>query len=180
MGLNASKVDGRRVILATDFNQTQTGLPLTITETHPVIDNTTPASIPSGQSAPPLSAPMADMSKPVVIGTPPTLSFVLSTGQPATLNASFTLTATHPLRWILTLINEPEHTNVDLTNQQPQGLTVDPSGGDWDTSSLSINLTMTTAFTAGLLAGPHRFFMTGVSQRGLSSGFEIVLTVLPS
>src|SRR3954447_10742934 len=39
MGLNASQIDGRKVILVTDFNQTSTGLPLLITETHQVLDN---------------------------------------------------------------------------------------------------------------------------------------------
>lgn len=180
MGLNASRIDGRRVILATDFNQTYTGLPLTIAETHSMIDNSTPAAIPVGQAAPALSPAMADVTKPLVIGTPPALTFVLSTGQPLTLNASFTLTAAHPLKWVLTLINEPERSNVDLTNSQPPGLTVDPSGGGWDTTSLTVTLTMTTVFTGGLMAGLHRFFMTGVSQRGLSGGFEIILTVLPS
>ena len=54
MGLNATQIKGERVILATDFNQTCTGLPLTMIETHQIIDNSTPAPIPDGQPAPPL------------------------------------------------------------------------------------------------------------------------------
>jgi hypothetical protein len=38
-------------------------------------------------------------------------------------------------------------------------------------------MTMTAMFMASLTPGKHRFFMTGVSQRGLSDFFEIVLTV---
>jgi len=177
MGLNASRIDGRKVILATDFNQTLTGLPLTMTETHKVIDNSAPAPIPPGQPAPPLSPEMADMTKPVVTCVPPTLAFNSVTMQPLTLSATFTLSATHPLQWVLTLINEPLKTNVDLTNGLPPGLTLTPSGGAWNDPAIAITLTMTAAFMAALTPGLSRFFMTGVSRRGLSAGFEMVLTV---
>jgi hypothetical protein len=51
MGLNATEVDGRKVILVTDFNQTLTGLPLTITEFHQTYDDSVPAALPPGYSA---------------------------------------------------------------------------------------------------------------------------------
>ena len=61
MGLNATQIDGRKVILVTDFNQTLTGLPLLMTESHQTFDESTPAAIPTGQPAPPLSPEMADL-----------------------------------------------------------------------------------------------------------------------
>src|ERR1051326_5236054 len=73
MGLNATQIDGRKVILDTDFNQTFTGLPLFITEFHQTIDNSTVAPIPSGQDAPPLSPELADTVRPVVTAVPPAL-----------------------------------------------------------------------------------------------------------
>jgi hypothetical protein len=114
MGLNATQIDGRKVMLTTDFNQTLTGLPLTMIETHQMIDNSTTAPIPPGQAAPPLSPELADVVKPVVSGVPPILAFNSATMQPVTLSAAFTLVSAHPLKWILTLINESLKTNVDL------------------------------------------------------------------
>ena len=70
MGLNASQIDGQKVILVTDFNQSFTGLPLTMAETHTTIDNSTPAPIPAGQPAPPLSPALADVVKPRGDGVP--------------------------------------------------------------------------------------------------------------
>lgn len=177
MGLNATQIKGQRVILATDFNQTATGLPLTMIETHPIIDNSSPVPIPDGQPAPPLSPPMADMVKPVVTSSIANLAFTKTTMSPPTLTVTFTLIAAHPLRWILRQIDEPEQLSNDRTNVQPPGLTVAPSGGVWDVSPLTITLTMTAAFMATLAPLAHRFFMTGVSQRGLSNFAEAVLTV---
>lgn len=177
MGLNATKVDGRKVILTTDFNQTATGLPLVITETHRMIDNSTVAPIPPGQPAPPLSPELADEAKPVVTCVPPALAFDSFTMQPVTLNVTFTLFAAHPLKWLLTLINEPLKKNVDLTRDLPPGLTVAPSGGVWDAPALVVTMTMTAAYMASLTPGTHRFYMTGVSQRGLSGFSEMILNV---
>jgi hypothetical protein len=182
MGLNATRIKGKKVVLATDFNQTDTGLPLAITETHPIIDQTTPAPIPDGQSAPPLSPPMADIAKPIVTVVP-TLPFAFgkTTNSPATLAATFRLISAHPLRWVLTLLHEPDGTSEDLTSSRPAGLTLTDSGGIWNSSPLDITLTMTAAYMATLGTVPpvHRFFMTGVSQRGLSSFVELILTVNP-
>ena len=177
MGLNATQIKGQRVILATDFNQTETGLPLTMIETHPIIDNSSPVPIPDGQPAPPLALPMADMVKPVVSSSIANLAFNKTTMSPPTLTVTFTLIAAHPLRWILTQIDEPEQVSNNRTNVQPSGLTVTPSGGVWAVSPLTITITMTAAFMATLAPLAHRFFMAGVSQRGLSNFAEAVLTV---
>jgi sugar (pentulose or hexulose) kinase len=96
---------------------------------------------------------------------------------PPTLAATFTLTSAFPLKWVLTLINEALQTDADITNGLPPGLVVAPAGGDWNSSTLAINLTMTAAFMAALTVGTHRFYMTAVSQRGLSGVAQIVLTV---
>ena len=177
MGLNATRIDGRKVILVTDFNQTLTGLPLIITEFHQAIDDSTPTPIPPGQDAPPLPPALLDMVKPVVTGTPPTLAFNSTTMQPVSVVATFTLFSAYPLKWLLTLINEPAQTNVDMTDALPPGLVVAPAGGNWDTPNLTVTMTMTAAYMAGLGVGQHHFFMTGVNQRGLSGFAEIKLTV---
>jgi hypothetical protein len=180
MGLNASYIDGRRVMLETDFNVTYTGLPLVMKEMHRTYDNSTPAPIPAGQAAPPLSPELADMIEPVATVNPLTLMpYSLNSHTPALLTATFHLFSEHPLKWVLTLINEPENNHVDLTKEVPDGLAVTPHGGDWNISALAITLTMNVKFLDTLKRGDHRFFMTAVSQRGLSSYAELVLTIIP-
>ncbi|MCB0208256.1 MAG: hypothetical protein KDJ52_02935 [Anaerolineae bacterium] len=177
MGLNATMVDGRKVVLATDFNQTFTGLPLIITETHQVMDDTTPAPLPENRPAPPPPPQMADMNKPVVIAVPPALAFNTMTMMPATIAATFTLTTAFPKNWVLTLLNGVAKLNVDLTNGLPPGAVVAPPGGNWSSPSLVVTLTLTAPFMAALGPGMHHFFMTGVSQRGLCGFAEVILTV---
>lgn len=180
MGLNATYIDGRRVMLVTDFNTTFTGLPLVMNEVHSTYDDSTLAPIPVGQPAPPLSPELTDMIVPVVTVNPQTLAFDKPSNTPATVLATFTLISDHPLRWILTLIKEKEKTHVDLTNSLPPGLTVTPAGGTWQVSPLKITLTMTATFMGSLTpGGNYRFYMTGVSRRGLSgyTNPELVLTV---
>jgi hypothetical protein len=179
MGLNATQVTGKKVILVTDFNQTFSGLPITLIETHQVFDETTPAAIPDGQPAPPLPPEMTDLVKPAVISSLPTLAFNKTSMTPPSVLVTFTLTSAHPMRWILTQIDEPGPPpgTHDRTNVRPAGMTVSPSGGVWNVSPLMINLTMTAAFMATLLPSDHRFFLTGVTRRGLSNFAEVVLTV---
>jgi hypothetical protein len=177
MGLNATRIGGRRVVLATDFNQTITGLPLLITEAHTTIDDSTPAAVPAGQAAPPLSPAMADPTSPVVTAAAPALAFNSTTMQPTTLAASLTLVAAFPRSWALTLINEPKKSHTDVTSGSPQGLVVSPSGGGWTISPLTVTMTLTADFMAALTPGVHRFFMTGVNQRGRTGFTQIVLTV---
>jgi len=178
MGLNATQIKGKKVILVTDFNQTDNGLPLTMTETHHVIDQTTPAPIPDGQGAPPLPPAMADETKPNVSVVPAApFNFSLGSGLPAALAATFTLTSEFPLKWILTLIHDPGEPVDHLNDAQPAGLTLTPSDSAWDSSPLTITLNLTAAYMGTLLPGAHRFFMTGVTQRGLSKFVELDLTI---
>lgn len=183
MGLNATLISGLRVILVTDFNQTLSGLPMTMIETHPVFDDTSPAAIPDGQSTPPLPPELTDLVKPDVTASLTTAIFT-KPNTPPSIAVTFTLTSVHPMLWILTQIDEPGPLpkSKNRTNTQPSGMTVSASGGQsggvWKVSPLVITLTMSSAFMATLLAGDHRFFLTGVSQRGLSSFAELNLTVI--
>src|SRR5262249_23993312 len=107
MGLNATKIDQKKVILVTDFNKTVTGLPLLMVETHPVLDQSTPAPIPAGQQAPPLSPELADLVAPIVTAPPTPFPFKITPPPaPVPVVISFSLTTDHPLKWVLTLINE--------------------------------------------------------------------------
>jgi hypothetical protein len=178
MGLNATEIDGRKVILVTDFNQSITGLPLTMMETHDVIDDSTPAPLPAGQPVPPLTPAMTDVTKPLVTCVPAASTFNSTTALPSTLAAAFTLSTAFPLKWRLTLINETEKTNADLTNGLPPALNVQPSGGTWNFPTQTVMLNMTLAFLATLAPGLHRFFMTGVNQRWFTGFAEMILTVL--
>jgi len=187
MGLNATRIKGKKVVLVTDFNQTDTGLPLTIFEENGIFDDTTPAPIPDGQDGPPLPPAMTDMAKPTVTidPPPPLFEFTITTSSPATLSATFKLVSAHPLQWILIMLHEPEPNpdlkSEDLTSNQPAGLTLTETGGVWNVSPLEITLTMTATYMATLGVFPlvHRFFMIAVSQRGVSSFVELVLTVKP-
>lgn len=182
MGLNATQINGKKVILVTDFNLTDSGLPITMSESHKlVIDKTSPAPIPDGQDAPSLPPPMADETQPVVTVVPGgPLVFTKSTNTPPTLAATFEISSAHPLKWILTLVHEQSGVPVDhLNDSQPAGLTLTPSDSAWNASPLPITLTMTAAYMGTLLPGAHNFFMTAVSQRGLPSFLKLVLTVSP-
>ena len=177
MGLNATEIDGRKVILVTDFNQSITGLPLLMTEFHQTFDESTPAAIPIGQPAPPASDEMADLSPPVVVPPVQTFPFSIST-TPVPVVATFSLTAAHPRQWMLTLINTTFQYNQDLTSGVP-GAAVVPANGQWDTPSLTVTVTLTPAFVAALTTGTHRLFLTAISRRGLSSYGEAKIEVTP-
>jgi hypothetical protein len=177
MGLNATRIDGHKVMLITDFNLSFTGLPLFITEFHTTLDDSTLTPIPAGQAARPLSPALQDMVAPVVTVAPPALAFNTTNNQPATTSATFTLTSANPMEWLLTLINEPQKSHTDLTNGMPPGLIVAPRGGGWDMPVLTITMTMNATFMAALTPGKHHFYMTGVSRRGLSGYAELILTI---
>lgn len=177
MGLNASEIDGRKVILVTDFNQSVTGLPLVMTEFHRTFDESTPAPIPAGEPAPRPSDEMADLSKPVV--TPPRQIFPFSISTtPTPVIAVFNLTTAHPLCWVLTVINTTLKYNQDLTNGAP-GATVVPANGQWTTPSLTVTATLTPAFVTALTPGTHHLFLTAISRRGLSDYAEAQIEVSP-
>jgi hypothetical protein len=168
MGLNASTIAGKRIILATDFQQSATGMPLSIVETTSVVDDSTPAPLPAGASSASLAPELLDVAPPVVVAVPPTMPFVSSTMQPATAPIAFTLTTAYPLAWTLTLLNSTQQKSIDVTNGVP-GLVVAPAGGAWSSPSLTVTATMTAAFLAALGPGTHYLYMTGVSKRGMSS-----------
>jgi hypothetical protein len=176
MGLNATKVDGRRVILVSDFNQSVTGLPLTMVDTHTTIDNSTPVAIPAGQAASPLPPALTDMTPPTVTAFPTALVFDTTTMMPATVSVTLTLASAHPLRWVLIVLSESGSSS-DITDASSPGLTVSPKGGGWHGSPLAVTVTMTAAYMASLPHTRHHFFMTAVSQRGLAGSAEAVLLV---
>jgi hypothetical protein len=177
MGLNATQIDGRKVILVTDFNQSLTRLPLTMMETHQVFDESTPTPIPTGQPPPPLTEEMADLTPPIVMPPLQIIPFSISTTTVPVV-VTFNLTAAHPLQWMLALINGTLKYKLDLTNGAP-GATVAPSGGQWSTPSLTVTLTMTPAFVQALTVGTHHLFLTGVSRRGLPGHAETRVKVSP-
>lgn len=177
MGLTLSTVSNRKVILVTDVNKTLTGLPLRMIETHQVVDDSTTTPIPPGGSAPTLPPALQDLSQPVVVAAPAALAFNSVQMQPATLAAAFTLTHPFPANWSLTLISEPQARDQDVTAGVPPGLVISPADGAWDAPSLSVQLTMTAAYMASLLPGKTHFYMTGVSERGVTGFGELVLTV---
>jgi hypothetical protein len=182
MGLNNTLVSGRRVILVTDFNQTLSRIPLLILPSpleisSSTIDDSTAAYILNGKPAPLLSPDLADFVAPVVKATPKAFPVKKPT-TPPTASIRFNLASLHPLRWILTLLNEPSKSHQDLTNGDPPHLTVTPSdGGTWSSSPLTVTVTMTDTYMKGLPDGRYHFYMTGVSRRGLSNFDDAVLKV---
>lgn len=176
MGLNRTEIGGKKVVMVTDFNLTDTGLPLIISELHKVVDDSTAAPIAAGQPAPPLPPPLADVTIPVVSPAPPVAAFVLATQLPATIPITFTLTAVFPLKWVLTLISDPTGLSQDLTNGAA-GATVAPSGGSWSSPVQNVVLTLTVPFLSTLAAGAHHFYLTAVNQRGAFGLNVATLTV---
>jgi hypothetical protein len=183
MGLNASRVDGRAVMLATDFIQSVTGFPLLVTESHRVFDNSTPAPLPSGGPPPPTPPELQDTDQPTVDVVPPLLPFSLATfqntGQPATLAATFTLQSQFPRRWLLTLLNAPLGLHTDVTNGIPANLDVSPPGGGWTASPLTVTVTLKGTFMATLPPKDHYLVLTGLNFRGRSQFAQVHLQVNP-
>jgi hypothetical protein len=184
MGLNATTIDDRKVILVTDINKSVTGLPLLITDNHPVNDQSTPAPIPPGQQAPPVSEEMADLVAPSVIAVPPTTPFKITPPPPPVpVVVTFSLTATHPMQWFATLIQIPlggaAGQHFDLTNGITPNVSLVPSGGDWTTPSLTVTVTMLPPFVSSLGPGNHELYMTGVTKRGLSGYGKSIVAVTP-
>lgn len=181
MGLNATRIADRKAILETDFQQTQTGLPLTIRETQTsAIDGSVPADVLAGADGDAVPEALDDSAEPVVEVAPPTLAFNSNTMMPATATATFTLASDHPLEWRLTLINPVAQSDRDLTGGAPPGAVVTPAGGGWETTTLTVTLTLTAAFMAGLgttTGSPHEFFLTAINRRGRSGYGRVALTV---
>jgi hypothetical protein len=177
MGLNATEVDGRKVILVTDFNQTLTGLPLAITEFHQTFDDSVPAALPPGYSASASPPELADTTKPVVTALPAALAFNSEFSVPPVLMAGFTLSGAYPLKWMLTLINGTTGLHLDVTNGLPPGLVVLPAGGAWNSPALVVSLTLTAPFMAAQGIGRHQLFLTAVNRRGLNNYATVNLVV---
>lgn len=175
MGLNATTIDGRKAMLVTDFNQSVTGLPLLMVETHPVLDQSVPAFIPPGQTAPPLSPEMSDLISPIVTGPPAPFPYVIHA--PAPVVIAFNLATDHPLKWILTLINDTPGGSIDLTNGIPGAVTVAPTGGTWSSPVTTVTVTLTPPFPGNLGIGTKELFLTGVSRRGLSGHGKATIMV---
>jgi hypothetical protein len=177
MKLNATQIMGRNVMLATDFTQSVTGLPLTITEPNQTTyDNSTVAPLPATGAAPSLPPALMDTTPPDVEGTLPDSTYTKSTQFPPTVTATFQLTADYPLKWILARVGVG--TKDLLTDGGPTGVTVTPPGGAWTSSPQTVVLTMTPAYLNGLGSGMHDFYMTGVTQRGISAYQKLSLKVV--
>jgi hypothetical protein len=192
MNLNTSTLEGRKVIMVTDFEQTDTGLPILMLETHKVFDNTispAAASLSSPTAVPGMPAALTDMVPPTV--SPPVASstFVVHTQLPAAIPVVFNLYTAYPLRWQLIRVQEPalppppppaSPPRFDLTNGAT-GVTVTPSGGAWATPHLTVTLNLEAAYMLTLTPTPavHHFYMIGVSRRGLFGYNVFDLTVLP-
>jgi hypothetical protein len=177
MHLNATVIDGVPAVLVTDFNQTRTGLPLLIAETHTTLDNSTPAPVPAGADAPPLSPELLDTTPPAVVPMMPIAAFNSITMLPVTLPLTFIVSSPFPLKWVATRLSEPPNAgHADLTEGAP-GAVPAPAGGVWTAPVLTVTLTLSAAYMAGLGIGIHHFYLTGVNKRGLSASAESVLTV---
>jgi hypothetical protein len=179
MGLNATTLNGRKVILATDFQKSFTGLPLTIVETHSAYDNSSPAALPAGAGSATLAPELLDVAPPIVAVVPPSAVFTSAPPppKPPTFLLTFSLSAPYPLLWILTFINTVAGQAMDATNGIPPGIVVAPAGGSWTPSSLTVTVTITALFAVAQGIGTHEFFMTGVTKRGISAYAKALMVV---
>src|SRR5205085_9269956 len=125
----------------------------------------------------PLSPPLADITRPVVVAVPPAAAFTHATQLPPAIPITFTLSALFPLKWVLTLISDTTGQSQDLTNGAP-GAVVVPSGGGWSSPVQPVVLTLTVPFLNTLASGAHHFYLTAVNQRGLFGVFAATLTVV--
>jgi hypothetical protein len=178
MQLNSMYVAGKRIMLVTDFLQSDTGYPLAVTESHEVLDQTVPTPLAPG-AAPATPPELREDDKPVVTVTPSTLPFSQSgfanSGLPAALPFVFSLTSLFPRRWTLWRIGPG--LSQDLTASPPPGITVAPSGGTWPVSPPIVSLTVTGVFASSMAVATHSFVLTAVNHRGLWGMAEATLTV---
>jgi len=179
--LNAVFVDDRQVMLVTDFVQSNTGFPLTLQETHPAFDNTTPTPLPIG-AEPEIPPELREDDQPQAVITPPQLAFSLggfsTSGQPLTLPYVFTLRSQFPRRWTLWQTGPPAISK-EITNGMPPANTVVAPGGEWSRSPLTVSMTITGAYASSLSLGDHSFVLTAINHRGLWAMAEAKLTVTP-
>jgi hypothetical protein len=193
MNLNSTRVDGRNVMLVTDFIQSATGFPLTPTETHFVFDKTPPPAPappsgappqpagPAGTTPPEVPPELREDDKPTVTVVPPLLPFSVATftnfGTPPLLLFTFTIHSEFPRRWTLFHISPPT-TFTDVTNGLPPGVAVVPPGGTWSSKTLVITVTVTGLYASSLTPGfDHSFVLTAVNHRGLAAFDEAKIKV---
>jgi hypothetical protein len=179
MGLNATKLRQRKVILVTDVQQTFTSLPITITENHKTFDDSTPAGLPTDGSAPTIAPELLDLVRPLVVALPTALGFSLTYQTPSPVPIVFTSFTAFPLQWSLRLVDETNGVSTDATNGLPTGLGVASSSGNWTAPNLTVTVTTTVAFLNSLGAGLFRLYLTAVSRRGLSGYATALITVTP-
>jgi hypothetical protein len=174
MGLNATTIQERAVMLVTDFVQSYTGFPLTISEAHWVSDDTLPGTPPVGGATIPPELGVADV--PIVAVAPPLLPFSVAgfgtTATPAALPFVFTASSAYPLKWMLFQVPGGE-----VTNGVPGAVTVAPAGGSWASPALTVSVTVTGTYAATLTPGLHAFVLTAVNRRGLSRHAQAVVNV---
>jgi hypothetical protein len=180
MRLNSSLIDGRPVMLVTDLVQSNAGFPLTLTESHPIHDSTTPAPLPAG-AAPRIPPELTEDDQPQAQVAPSRLPFSLSgfggTGQPLALPFVFTLTSAHPRRFTVWQISSPNNVNRDVTAGVPPAVVVAPAGGGWSSSPLAVSLTVSGAYASTLAVGDHTFALTAINHRGLFALAEATVEV---
>jgi hypothetical protein len=181
MKLNATQLDGRQVMLVTDFTVSVTGFPLTITESHRTFDNSTPAPIPPGTTPPAVPPELQEVDEPIVAAAPASLVFSKSgfggSGQPESLTMTFGLQSQFPRAWLLSMLSIPDATRTDITNGGPPGIEVSPAGGAWPDPALTVVVTLLGAFMATLPLGKHYFVLTAVNFRGKSRHAQVELSV---
>jgi hypothetical protein len=188
MNLNSTRVDGRNVMLVTDFIQSVTGFPLTATETHAVFDKTPPPAPAPPPGAPPPAPSSTEVppelredDQPTVVVAPPLLPFSISgfstSGTPPALVFTFSIQSEFPRHWTLFQISPPT-TYLDVTNGLPPGVVVAPPGGAWPAKALTIVVTVTGLYASSLTPSfDHSFVLTAVNHRGLSSFAEAKIKV---
>ena len=180
MKLNSTEVDGRNVMLVTDFTRSFTGFPLTIQEVHHTLDDSSPDPIPAGASPPSVPPELQEIDQPVVVAAPSALAFSLSvftnTGNPITLPMTFTMQSEFPNRWLLFMLS-PSGVHRNITNGDLPNIAVNPFGGAWSSPVLIVTVAPTGVFMNTLSTGTHYFILTAVNVRGKSQYAQVALTV---
>ncbi|MFQ5812409.1 MAG: hypothetical protein ACE5I2_04350 [Anaerolineae bacterium] len=167
-------VDGRNVMLVTDFVQSNFGFPLTIQENHSVFDNTTPAPLPDGD-IPAIPRELREDDQPQVSVTPESLEVSLAAAQPGVLLPfEFTLQSEFPRQWSLL-----DNNTGDITYGAGADILVTPAGGNWVSSPLTVTMSISGTYVSELSPGEHGFFLTAINHRGLWAMAEAKLTVTP-
>jgi hypothetical protein len=179
MRFNATWIGSRQVMLVTDFILSNAGFPLTVTELHEVIDDSTPTPVPPGQTAPPLPPELQDVDVPTVTATPfvPGPVFKINPPSPPALSTSFSLSSRFPRGWALYLASKPTKSAQSLTDQTGPDVIVQPAGGSWTTTSLTVDVVLKADFLTTLSPGDHELVLTGINHRGRSGHARLALTV---